>query len=72
MEERVSTGRSAASFPKEGRRTKHNGSIHSAGYAIRAFIVLQNKTHSKRDVLQNYFSNKKESLRQQKREIENY
>ena len=25
-----------------------------------------------RDVLQNYFSNKKESLRQQKKEIENY
>lgn len=72
MEERVSTKRSSVSFPKEGRRTKHNGSIHTASYAIRAFIVLQNKTNSKTDVLQNDFSNEKESLCQQKGEIDNY
>lgn len=72
MEERVSTKRISAGFPKEGRMAKHNGSIHTTSYANRAFIVLQNKTNSKRDMLQNDFSNKKESLCQQKREIENY
>lgn len=41
---------------------RHNGSIHPINPAIHAFIVLQNKANSKGNVLQNDFSEKKESL----------